>query len=78
MATYIPDAMVVVFSVVDDSTLREGEEILQYLWRTNCLADKAVIVVGNKTDLVRTRQVNIVGALDAGCGRCIVLIRSLC
>ena len=37
MATYIPDAMVVVFSVVDDSTLREGEEILQYLWRTNCM-----------------------------------------
>ena len=63
MATYIPDAMVVVFSVVDDSTLREGEEILQYLWRTNCMSDKAVIVVGNKTDLVRTRQVNIVGAL---------------
>ncbi|XP_059089363.1 uncharacterized protein LOC131885351 isoform X3 [Tigriopus californicus] len=62
LATYIPDAMVVVFSVVDNETLGEAEEILQYLWRTNCMNDKAVIMVGNKTDLVRSRQVNIVDA----------------
>eukprot|EP00095_Tigriopus_kingsejongensis_P003006 maker-scaffold170_size291898-snap-gene-0.14 protein:Tk03006 transcript:maker-scaffold170_size291898-snap-gene-0.14-mRNA-1 annotation:"flocculation protein flo11-like isoform x1" len=62
LATYIPDAMVVVFSVVDNETLAEAEEILQYLWRTNCMTDKAVIMVGNKTDLVRSRQVNIVDA----------------
>eukprot|EP00094_Tigriopus_californicus_P001859 TCALIF_01793-PA protein Name:"Similar to RRAD GTP-binding protein RAD (Homo sapiens)" AED:0.00 eAED:0.00 QI:131/1/1/1/1/1/3/613/151 len=54
--------MVVVFSVVDNETLGEAEEILQYLWRTNCMNDKAVIMVGNKTDLVRSRQVNIVDA----------------
>ena len=61
MATYIPDAMVVVYSVVSPESLAEAEEILQYLWRTNSVGNKAVIIVGNKTDLVRSRSVNIVG-----------------
>lgn len=63
MATYIPDAMVIVYSVVSAPSLQEAEEILQYLQRTNSINDKAVIVVGNKTDLVRSRVVNIVGEL---------------
>ena len=61
MSTYVPDAMVIVYSVVNGESLREAEEILQYLWRSNSMTEKAVIVVGNKTDLVRTRVVNIVG-----------------
>ena len=53
--------MVIVYSVDNGESLSQAEEILQYLWRSNSMAEKAVIVVGNKTDLVRTRVVNIVG-----------------
>jgi hypothetical protein len=53
--------LVIVYSVVDASSLGTAEEILQYLWRTGSSNDKAVIVVGNKADLVRKRVVPIVG-----------------
>ncbi len=32
------------------------------------MSEKAVIMVGNKTDLVRTRAVNIAGELDIAFG----------
>ncbi len=57
----MPDALVIVYSVVDSDSLRSVEEILQYLWRSGSSNDKAVIMVGNKADLVRTRTVNITG-----------------
>ena len=43
------------------SDFKVAEDILQYLWRTQSGTDKAVILVGNKSDLVRTRAVPIVG-----------------
>ena len=61
MSTYMPDALVIVYSVVDNTSLKVAEDILQYLWRTRSGTDKAVILVGNKSDLVRTRAVPIVG-----------------
>ena len=62
LATYMPDAMVIVYSVVDSNSLNSAEEMLQYVWKTNGSgSDKAVILVGNKSDLVRTRTVSIVG-----------------
>ena len=61
MSTYMPDALVIVYSVVDNTSLKVAEDILQYLWRTQSCTDKAVILVGNKSDLVRTRAVPIVG-----------------
>ena len=57
----MPDALVIVYSVVDNTSLKVAEDILQYLWRTRSGTDKAVILVGNKSDLVRTRAVPIVG-----------------
>ena len=60
MSTYMPDALVIVYSVVDNTSLKVAEDILQYLWRTQSGTDKAVILVGNKSDLVRTRAVPIV------------------
>ena len=59
----MPDALVIVYSVVDADSFQKAEEILQYLWRTNSSSGKAVILVGNKSDLVRTRAVSIVGKL---------------
>ena len=61
MSTYMPDALVIVYSVVDNTSLKVAEDILRYLWRTRSGTDKAVILVGNKSDLVRTRAVPIVG-----------------
>ena len=61
MSTYVPDALVIVYSVVDSNSFQKAEEILQYLWRTGSSTNKAVILVGNKSDLVRTRVVSIVG-----------------
>merc|ERR1712029_608271 len=60
--------MVIVYSVVDSDSLNSAEEMLQYLWKTSSgntavsNSDKAVILVGNKADLVRTRSVSIVDA----------------
>ena len=59
MSTYIPDAMVVVYSVDSLESIKEAEETLRYLWDTGSCMNKAVILVGNKTDLVRTRVVDI-------------------
>ena len=61
LSTYVPDALVIVYSVVDSNSFQKAEEILQYLWRTGSSTNKAVILVGNKSDLVRTRVVSIVG-----------------
>ena len=66
LSTYMPDAMVIVYSVVSAESFHVAEEILQYLWRTGSYNEKAVILVGNKADLVRTRNVTIVGNSNVG------------
>ena len=58
--------ILVVFSVTDLDSLREGETLLQSLWQSGHLNTKAVIVVGNKTDLVRAREVPIDGEYCIG------------
>ena len=55
------DCLVVVFSVADADTFKEAAEILNKTWKSGQLNTKAVIVVGNKTDLVRAREVPIDG-----------------
>ena len=55
------DCVLVVFSLTSSASLREAELILQKLWQSGDLNTKVVIVVGNKTDLVRTREVAIDG-----------------
>ena len=51
----------IVFSVTDAASLSTAETILQSLCKSGDLGTKVVIVVGNKTDLVRTRTVPIYG-----------------
>ena len=55
------DCLVVVFSVTENSSLKEAEDILQKLWQSGHLNTKTVIIVENKTDLVRTGEVPIDG-----------------
>lgn len=58
LSTYEPHACIIVFSVVQRSSFHVAEEILNYLWRENVTKDKAVILVGNKADLARSRVIS--------------------
>ncbi|XP_047118397.1 GTP-binding protein REM 1-like [Schistocerca piceifrons] len=55
--TYNPDVFVVVYSVVDRKTLKAAEDILLFLWKNDYVASRGVILVGNKADLERRREV---------------------
>ena len=50
-----------VFSIVDKASFRVAEEIINYLWQENYTKDKAVILVGNKADLARSRVITSQG-----------------
>ncbi|XP_048506407.1 uncharacterized protein LOC105694056 [Athalia rosae] len=53
IATYDPHAYCVVYSTIDSSSVEVAEKVLQTLWRSDHVSSKAVILVGNKVDLVR-------------------------
>ncbi|KAF0314722.1 GTP-binding protein RAD [Amphibalanus amphitrite] len=57
-----PDAFVVVYSVTDANSVQYADHILQSLWKMSAVASKAVILVGSKSDLVRSRTITA----DAG------------
>ncbi|XP_023313895.1 ubiquitin carboxyl-terminal hydrolase 36-like isoform X2 [Trichogramma pretiosum] len=56
-STYNPDVYVVVYSVVDRASLKYAEDALMYLWKSDYMAGHGVILVGNKVDLERKREV---------------------
>lgn len=58
IATYEPHAYCVVFSTTDRKSIQMAEEVLQTLWRSDHVSARAVILVGNKVDLVRCRLVS--------------------
>ncbi|GAB1859678.1 GTP-binding protein REM 1 [Camponotus japonicus] len=70
-STYNPDVYVVVYSVVDRRSFKAAEEMLLYLWKSDYMATRGVILVGNKVDLERKREVpSVVGrhlANNCGC-----------
>ena len=51
----------VLYSLTDPKSLRKAEETLKNLSLLGEINTKAVILVGNKTDLVRAREVLIDG-----------------
>lgn len=61
LSTYEPHACIIVYSIVSSSSFRVCEDILNYLWQENVTKDKAVIVVGNKADLARSRVISTSG-----------------
>ncbi|XP_043666807.1 uncharacterized protein LOC122628502 [Vespula pensylvanica] len=69
-STYNPDVYVVVYSVVDRRSLKVAEETLLYLWKSDYMMSHGVILVGNKVDLERKREVpSVVGRrLANSCG----------
>ena len=54
------DCTLVIFSVTDQSSLRGARSRLEKMVLTG-ETDRALILVGNKVDLVRTRTVSITG-----------------
>lgn len=58
------ECIVVVFSLTDSSSLEDTKIILDKLWQSGVTGNLPLILVGNKTDLVRTRQVTIEGEKD--------------
>ncbi len=60
-STYNPDVYVVVYSVVDRRSLKVAEETLLYLWKSDYMVNHGVILVGNKVDLERKREVPSMG-----------------
>lgn len=57
LTTYEPHGCVIVYSITQRSSFRQAEEIIKYLWRENVCKEKAVILVGNKVDLARSRAI---------------------
>ena len=51
------ECVLVVFSLTDRESLEEARTVLERLWQCGVVGSLPVILVGNKTDLVRTRQV---------------------
>jgi len=56
-----PHAFCVVFSAADKQSFKMAESVLERLWMSEVVGAKAVILVANKTDLVRGRQVTTEG-----------------
>jgi Rad/Gem-related GTP binding protein 1 len=56
-----PNAYCVVYSSADRSSLACAEKILQTLWTLDTISTKAVILVANKADLVRSKVVSTEG-----------------
>lgn len=57
-STYNIDLFVVVYSVVDRNSFKTAEKVLQYLKESEMLMTRGAILVGNKTDLERHREIN--------------------
>nr|XP_034826292.1 uncharacterized protein LOC117983782 isoform X1 [Maniola hyperantus] len=58
LSTYEPHACVIVYSVVARSSFIRANELLSYLARELFTVERTVVLVGNKADLARARQVS--------------------
>ena len=61
VSTYDPHGFIVVYAVDEEESLEQAERILNYLKTIGLVATNAVILVANKTDLVRSRVVSANG-----------------
>ena len=58
ISTYNPQGFIIVYAVDDESSVDVAEQILVYLKSEEIIENQAVILVANKTDLVRSREVS--------------------
>lgn len=64
LTSYEPHGYCVIYSSADRDSFILAERILQSLWTSENIAQKAVILVGNKADLARSRMVSTEGKLS--------------
>ena len=57
----LPHAYVLLYSVIDKSSFQKIEDDLARLQKWDALRGRALIIVGNKIDLVRSRAVSTQG-----------------
>ncbi|XP_055838703.1 bromodomain-containing protein DDB_G0270170 isoform X2 [Episyrphus balteatus] len=57
LTSYDPHGYCVIYSSADRSSFTIAERVLQVLWTNENIAQKAVILVGNKADLARSRHI---------------------
>ena len=60
----LPDAFVMMYSVIDKTSFKTTEDELARLQNWDALRFRVLIVVGNKIDLVRSRAVSTQGKLN--------------
>jgi Rad and Gem related GTP binding protein 1 len=70
MSSYDPHGFLVIYSSSDKSSFLVAERVLQALWTSENIAQKAVILVGNKADLARSRLVSSEGKLKSNLNFC--------
>lgn len=61
IGSYEPHGYCIVYSITDRHSVRVAEECLQSLWRSDHISARAIILVGNKVDLARSRLVSTEG-----------------
>ena len=59
------DAYIVVYSIIDLASFRVARDLARQL-RVNLGTDRVIVLVGNKSDLVRKRQIKIDGKKISG------------
>jgi len=60
-STYNPNVFIVMYSVVDERSFDMAEQMLLFLWKGEYIHTRGVILVGNKSDLERTRKIQTNG-----------------
>lgn len=63
LSSYNPHGYCVIYSSADRSSFVIAERIIQALWTSENIAQRAVILVGNKADLARSRVITSEGKL---------------
>ncbi|XP_070494454.1 uncharacterized protein [Chironomus tepperi] len=58
LSSYDPHGYLVIYSSADRASFNVAERVLQTLWTSENIAQKAVILVGNKADLARSRVIS--------------------
>lgn len=61
LTSYEPHGYCVIYSSADRDSFILAERILQSLWTSENIAQRAVILVGNKADLARSRSITSEG-----------------
>lgn len=61
LSSYDPHGYCVIYSSADQESFMVAERVIQSLWTSENIAQRAVILVGNKADLARSRVITSEG-----------------